>query len=165
VGQYWLCFCAGKFILRLTAVADRVGVKDCAMGRSNNANSIRKYEERLTQHWRARLAWSAFPRCAAPVLAAFALALTLAPWEAVATWAIAWLVLSLPVRRMPGLYNRGLWRWFAPPVFAVYAWPVRWLLIADGVAVALLHGALLTLSLAAAAGWIIVDAWYTFDRS
>ena len=120
--------------------------------------------ERLTVYVRARLALSVFPDCVAPVIGALALTLTLSPWNALAAWAISWLALHFVLPRMPALRKRGAWSWLASPVCAVNAWPVRWLLVADGVALAVRHGAPVVPAVAIPAGWLALDAWQAWKR-
>lgn len=120
--------------------------------------SSSEYKQRLTWHLRARLAWGALPRCAAAVLGALVLVATLAPTAALVVWAISWLTLSRVVRSAPGFHNREDWKWLAPAVYALNAWPARWTLLIAAAATSLRHG--LTLGLAAIAGWLALDAWY-----
>jgi hypothetical protein len=117
-----------------------------------------KYSERLTLHLRARLAWAAFPRCAAAVLGVVTLTLTLAPMSALAVWAVSWLTFYLVVRRMPGLPNRPNWKWLGPGVQAISVWQARWAFLAVGIAASLRHGTLT--ALAVVVGWLLIDTWY-----
>jgi hypothetical protein len=120
-----------------------------------------KYEERLTLHLRARLAWAAFPRCAAAVLGVVTLVLTLAPMTGLAAWAISWLIFYQAVRQTPGLPNRADWKWLGPAVQALNAWPARWALLGVGIAASLRHGA--PAALAIVVGWLLLDAWHVFN--
>jgi hypothetical protein len=120
--------------------------------------STSEYKERLTWHLRARLAWGALPRSASAVLGALVLVTTLAPTLALAVWAASWLTLNRVVRSAPGFHNREDWKWLAPVAYALNSSTARWALLIAAAATALRHG--LTLGLAAAAGWLALDAWY-----
>jgi hypothetical protein len=120
--------------------------------------------ERLTECIHARLALAIFPGCAAPVLGAWVLALTLSPWNALAAWALSWLAFHFALPRLSALRQGRTWSWLACPVCAVNTWPVRWLLVADGVALAVRHGATVVPAVAIPAGWLALDAWQTWKR-
>lgn len=125
-------------------------------------NQFDEYERNRTM---SLLGLRAFPRSIGMIAGAITLLATRDPFSAVQVCLIAWFITFLVKSVLPpSIVDTNLWSCCSLPVNAIGAYPIRWLLYAIMVIVALFMGAPFMATLIVMGGLLFYDLIIVFTR-